>query len=444
MSSALTELAIVAALTVANGIFSMSEMAIVSSRKTRLQNRAERGDRAARAALALAESPNQFLSTIQIGITLIGILTGTFGGASLSAELRPILEAVPPLAPMSGALSVVITVAGITYLSLVVGELVPKRLALGNPEQIAANVALPMRWLSWITAPVVYLLSHSTDLIVRSLGTTVSSEPQVTEEEIKLLLQQGTEAGTVEEAEQEIVERVLSLGDRPVSSVMTSRREVVWLDLDAPLHETIEQIINSHHQRFPVCRDSLDEVVGFIQVNDLLAQTLMNQTLNLTDCLRQPLIVPETTGTLRILEMFRETGLHIALVVDEYGVVQGLVTINDMLEAIVGDLTDVDEEDTPKVVQREDGSWLVDGMLAIERMRDELDMAELPGEREGRYQTVAGFVIASLGHIPKATDTFHWNGFRFEVVDMDGNRVDKILVSKPSTAPSTSEPPTAD
>jgi putative hemolysin len=440
MSSAATELAIVAALTLANGVFSMSEMAVVSSRKARLQNRAERGDRAARAALALAESPNQFLSTIQVGITLIGILTGTFGGAALSRELEPILASVPGLKGISGALSVALAVAGITYLSLVVGELVPKRLALGNPEKIAASVAVPMRMLSRIAAPIVYLLSNSTELIVRLLGATASTEPQITEEEIKLLLQQGTEAGAVEEAEQEIVERVLSLGDRPVSSVMTSRREVVWLDLDAPLHETIEQIINSHHQRFPVCRDSLDEVVGFIQVNDLLAQTLMNQPLNLTGCLRQPLIVPETTGTLRILEMFRATGLHIALVVDEYGVVQGLVTINDMLEAIVGDLTDVDEADTPRVVQREDGSWLVDGMLSIERMRDELDMAELPGEREGRYQTVAGFVIASLGHIPKATDTFRWNEFRFEVVDMDGNRVDKILVSKPNPAPPAPPP----
>ncbi|MBL1201446.1 hypothetical protein VF14_22130 [Nostoc linckia z18] len=428
MSSITFEILIILVLIIANGVFSMSEMAIVSARKVRLQQLANQGDAKARVALKLAESPNNFLSTIQVGISLIGILTGAFGGATIANRLAVYVRLVPLLAPYSEPLSFGIVVLIITYLSLIIGELVPKRLALNNPEGIAAFVAIPMRALSAIASPMVHLLSASTDMVLRLLGVTQSTEPQVTEEEIKILIEQGTEAGTFEEAEQDMVERVFRLGDRPVSYLMTPRPDIVWLDLDDSAEENRQKMVESAYSRYPVCQGGLDNVLGVIPVTDLLARSFRGEQLDLTVGLRQPVFVPESTRGLKVLELFKQTVTHMALVVDEYGVIQGLVTLNDIMSEIVGDVPSTDGQDQPQAVQREDGSWLLDGMLPVEEFLELFAMEEWESEERGSYQTLGGFVITHLGRIPAAADHFEWEGMRIEVMDMDGNRVDKVLV----------------
>ncbi|MEH2223015.1 hemolysin family protein [Nostoc sp.] len=428
MSSITFEILIILVLIIANGVFSMSEMAIVSARKVRLQQLANQGDAKAMAALKLAESPNHFLSTVQVGISLIGILTGAFGGATIANRLAVYVKLVPLLAPYSEPISFGVVVLIITYLSLIVGELVPKRLALNNPERIASTVAIPMRALSALASPMVYLLSASTDLILRVLGITASTEPQVTEEEIKILIEQGTEAGTFEEAEQDMVERVFRLGDRPVSYLMTPRPDIVWLDLDDSAEENRQKMVDSAYSRYPVCQGGLDNVLGVIPVTDLLARSFRGEPLDLTIGLRQPVFVPESTRGLKVLELFKQTITHMALVVDEYGVIQGLVTLNDIMSEIVGDVPSTDGQDQPQAVQREDGSWLLDGMLPVEEFLELFGMEEWESEERGSYQTLGGFVITHLGRIPAAADHFEWQSMRIEVMDMDGNRVDKVLV----------------
>ena len=412
----------------------MSEMAIISARKVRLQQQANQGDAKARAALELAEAPNHFLSTVQVGITLIGILTGAFGGATIANSLAMYVRLIPFIAPYSEALTFGLVVLIITYLSLIVGELVPKRLALNSPEQIAANVAIPMRALAAIASPVVRFLSASTDLVLRVLRIGPSTEPQVTEEEIKVLIEQGTEAGTFEEAEQAMLERVFRLGDRAVNALMTPRPDIVWLDLEDSEEENRHKMIESANSRFPVCQGGLDNVLGIMPVTDLLARSLSGQPLDLTVSLRQPVFVPESTRGLKVLELFKQTGTHMALVVDEYGVIQGLVTLNDIMVEIVGDVASADEPEDPQAVQREDGSWLLDGMLAVDEFFEIFDIKDLPFDHRGSYQTLGGFVITHLGRIPAATDHFEWEGMRFEVMDMDGNRVDKVLVMPQTNA----------
>lgn len=431
------EILIIVVLILANGIFAMSEIAIISARKARLQEMANQGNFHARSALRLANEPNSFLSTAQIGITLIGIFAGAFGGATLSESIASELRRIPFLRPYIEALSFSLVVIGITYLSLILGELVPKRVALRNPEQIATIVARPMRLLAAIAAPAVYLLSASTDFILRLLGlSSTITQPSVTEEELKILIQQGTDAGTFEAVEQEMVERVLRLGDRRLSSIMTPRPEIVWLDLNEPMEANRQKIVNSVHTRFPVCQGTPDDVLGVVQVTDLLGSCLSHQPLDFTVFLKQPLFVPEGTRALKVLELFKKTGVHIALAVDEYGVVQGLVTLNDILEAIVGDIPSSDEPEESKFTQREDGSWLVDGMMSIEKFKSFFQLPDLPGEQRGNYHTLGGFVVTYLGHIPTAAVHFEWGGFRFEVMDMDGNRVDKVLVMPiPTTSP---------
>ncbi|MBD2163978.1 HlyC/CorC family transporter [Calothrix membranacea FACHB-236] len=428
MSSMTFEILIILVLIIANGVFSMSEMAIVSARKVRLQQLANQGDAKAKAALKLAESPNQFFSTIQIGITLIGILTGAFGGATIAEKLAVYVKLIPFLAAYSQPVSFGLVVLIITYLSLIVGELVPKRLALNNPEAIAAFVAIPMRALAALASPAVYLLSASTEMVLRVLGITPSTEPQVTEEEIKILIEQGTEAGTFEEAEQDMVERVFRLGDRPVSAFMTPRPDIVWLDLEDSPEENREKMVDSAYSRYPVCQEGLDNVLGVIPVTDLLARSFKGEPLDLTVGLRQPVFVPESTRGLKVLELFKQTITHMALVVDEYGVIQGLVTLNDIMSEIVGDVPADPGQDQPQAVQREDGSWLLDGMLPVEEFLEIFDMEEWQPDERGSYQTLGGFVITHLGRIPAAADHFEWQGMRFEVMDMDGNRVDKVLV----------------
>ena len=429
MPAVVTEIIVILLLIVVNGLFAMSEIAIISARKARLRQKADEGDHRARIALDLAETPNRFLSTVQIGITLIGILAGAFGGATLAEELGAYLSRIPLLKLYGEAIGLVVVVLVTTCLSLVIGELVPKRLALNSPERIAAAIASPMRALSVIAYPAVRLLSLSTELVLRILGIRPSTEPPVTEEEIKVLLEQGTEAGVFQEVEQDMVESVLLLDERRAASLMTPRPEIIWLDIEDSLDEVRRKMVASPYSRFPVCQGSLDNVLGEVEARDLLARSLCGEAFELKSLLQRPLYVPETMPALKVLEAFKKSGTQMALVIDEYGSIQGLVTLKDILEAIVGDIPSAEELAEPQVVQREDGSWLLDGMLPIEEFKDLLGIGELPGEEQGLYQTIAGFVMTQLGHIPVAADHFEWGGLRFEVMDMDGNRVDKVLVA---------------
>lgn len=425
------ELIAILLLILANGLFAMSEMAVVSARKARLEQWAEEGNGRARAALALSQAPNRFLSTVQIGITLVGILSGAFGGATLAERLGAQLSRVPWIGDSGPAVALALVVLLITYLSLVFGELVPKRLALNNPERIAVGVAIPMRVLAAITAPVAHVLALSTEGVFRLLGIQPSTEPPVTEEELKVMLQQGTEAGIFEEAEQDMVENVFRLNDRRVSAVMTPHPDIVWLDVNEPPAELRRKIIASAYSRFPVCRGDLDNLLGIVRTKDLLARALNDQPLDLLNCLRSPLFVPEGMPASKVLQLFRNSKTHIALVIDEYGSIQGLVTLKDLLEAIVGEITPgIAFDNEPEVVQREDGSWLVDGMLPIDEFKELFDLEMLPDEERSGYQTLGGFVMSQLGRIPQAGDHFEWQALHFEVMDMDERRVDKVLVAR--------------
>jgi putative hemolysin len=431
--SPLSSLLIVVLLTLANGLFTMSELAIVSAREIRLQELADRGDVNAKVALSLARSPNRFLPTVQIGITLITILTSVFGEATLSKGVADYIGQIPGLKLTESAVGAIASgavVLVITYLSLIIGELVPKRLALSNPEKIAILVAPSMRVISRLTSPVVHLLSSSTELILKLLGVKHSPEDQlVTEEEIKVMMRQGAKAGMFEAAEQDMIERVFSLGDEPVNALLTPRLDVIWLDLSDPPEVNRRKMMDSRQSQFPVCQENLDNVLGIVYVKDMLSRSLAGEPLNLTGLMRSPLFIAEGTRALKVLDLFRQAGTQVALVVNEYGVTQGLVTLNDVMEVIIGDIPFYDDPQDPTAVQREDGSWLVDGMLSIDEFKELFEIEELPGEERDNYQTLGGFVITHLGRIPKSADHFEWNGFRFEVMDMDGNRVDKILVS---------------
>lgn len=423
----LTNILIVLALILANGVFAMSELAVVSARKVRLEQAALRGDSQARAALKLAKRPDNFFSTVQVGITLISIFSGAFGGSALAGPVAELLRQIPTLSAHADSLAFTLVVAIITYLSLILGELVPKQLALTMPEAIAKSIAGPMAMLSKLAAPVVALLSFSTNLVVRLLNIQPDRGPSVTEAEIRAFIQQGTEEGTLEVAEREIMERVFRLGDRQVTSIMTPRLEITWLDLEDTAKVNQHKIIGSRYRRLPVCQGSLDNILGLISVNSLLHRALHNDPLDLTVGLEQPLVIPELSRSLPLLEQFKRSRVHTALVVDEYGVIQGLVTLWDILEALVGDAPSFDESrDRPR--QREDGSWLLDGMMNIEEIYSCLNLGGF-SDRTASYYTLGGLVIHQLGKIPSATDSFEWHGFTVEVMDMDGNRVDKVLIT---------------
>jgi putative hemolysin len=420
----------------ANGVLALSETALVSARKARLQQRAENGDPGAQAALELARAPSHFLSTVQIGITLVGILAGAFGEATLADTLAAGFAQLAWLEPYSKALATGTVVVGLTYLSLIIGELVPKRLALDFPEAIAAAVARPMRALSRLAAPAVHLLSRSTDLVLRLAGVRPSAEPPVTEEEINILIAQGARAGVFEATEQAIVERVFRTADRQVGELMTPRPRIVWVDADDPPEVSWRKMAASGHSYFPVYQDNRDNVLGLASVKLLWGRLVTGQTADLKTCLLKPLVVPETTPAFKVLEQFKQTGKHVALVVNEYGGTEGLLTLIDVVEALVGDLPSIEQPAEAQIVQREDGSWLADGMLTIDELL-ELLHRELPAEDQGDYQTLGGFVMAELGRLPDAGDRFDWEGFRFEVVDMDGHRVDKVLIAPLHPSPPT-------
>ena len=423
------EILFVLLLILCNGIFSGSEIAVVAARKVRLQQLVNKGSRPARVALRLAETPNDFLSTVQIGITLIGILSGAVGGATLAKHLKPVLDGIEALQPYSEGVSVTLVVVMITYLSLVIGELVPKRLALANPEQIACRFAPAMRALSRLSSPVVHLLSASTDALLRFLNVEVSTEPEITEEEIKALIRQGADSGVFEESEHDMVQRVLRLGDRAIRTMMTPRTEICWLDLEDSLEENLAEVRESNHSRFPVAQGSLDNCIGIVRVRSLLTAHMGSEPINLSALCQAPLHVAESTLSLNVLEEFKRTGIHIALVTDEFGGVEGLVTLNDLMEGIVGDLPALEDEDEPSLVTRQDGSWLVNGSLDINEFDARIGTRLIGSIDQNVYHTLAGFVIHSLKRIPTASDYFDWHGYRFEVMDMDGNRVDKILVT---------------
>ncbi|HVN55869.1 MAG TPA: hemolysin family protein [Anaerolineaceae bacterium] len=433
MNDTTTEIVIVLLLILLNGQLSMSELAIVSARKNRLEEMAEDGNTGARTALKLANNPNRLFSTVQIGITLIGILTGAFGGATLADPLAKELARTPWLEPYSQAVAVAIVVITITYFSLVLGELVPKRLALNNPEGIAVRVSQPMWDLSNISTPLVRFLSSSTDLVLRLLRVRPSQEPAVTEEDVQSMISQGTQLGVFRESEQEMVHQVFRLSDRRISTVMTPRTEITFLNADDTQEGNLQTILQSGFSRFPVYRDTPDNVLGIVHVKDLFRRSMTGQDLQILAVLQNPLYVPETMTALDVLDRMKETGMEMALIIDEFGGLTGLVTLNDILEAIVGDVELPQAGEEPEIVRREDGSYLIGGMVRLEELKPILKVEEFPDEEKGYFETLGGMIMTELGRIPSAGDVYEWDGFRFEVVDMDGRRVDKVLVKPKET-----------
>lgn len=424
------EIVLILLLIVFNGVLAMSELAVVSSRRPRLQQMSDEGVPGAAQALALASAPGHFLSTVQIGITLVGILAGAFGGATVARGLETLLAPLPLVGDYAAPISVGVVVLIVTYLSLVIGELVPKQIALTNAEGIAARVASPLSRLARITGPLVHILDGSTKAVLRILNIRNDREGMVSEEEVRLMLAQATEQGVFQPMEEEIVDQVFRLADRKVGALMTPRTEMFWLDINASPEEVYAEIIDSGRSRFPVAEGQLDRVLGVVLAKDLLAQSLQEQPFNLQSIIRPALFVPESTPALTLVERFKQTHSKLAIVIDEYGGVEGLVTVDDILAAIVGDIPEPDEESLPGIRQREDGSYLIDGLYPIEEFQEFFDVEELPAATEGYYQTVGGFVMASLGQVPQPGDHFHWAALRFEVMDMDGRRVDKVLVSR--------------
>lgn len=416
-----------------NAVLAMAEVALISARKARLQSEINKGDMRAGMALKLVENPNQFLSVIQIGITSIDLMTGAIAGATIGVWVDFQLEKIPLLEPYSEIIGLLIGILPITYLSLVLGELVPKRLAMRDPEGISSAIAKPMLFLTRAFAPLVRFLSFSTESVLRVFGVKISEEPSITEEEIQLLMEQGTEAGIFEEAEHDMVEGVFSLGDQRVYSLMTPRPDIVWLDIDDTPEIILEKIGKNDYSRFPVRQDTLDMILGIVKARDLLVPILGGKQIVLKELLRPAFYVPETMQASRALEILKEKGTDMLLVIDEFGGLQGLLTINDILEEIVGEM----EIDEPQYTQRQDGSWLLDGMLEVDEFKEIFDFKVLPHENE--YETLSGFVMMSLGRVPQVTDYFEWNSYNFEVIDMDGRRVDKILVTTLPQKPLTQE-----
>ncbi len=427
MSEIFFQVLFIAVLILINGIFSMTEIAVVSARPVRLAGAAKNGDAGAAAALNLQQKPERFLSTVQIGITLVGVLSGAFGGALLSDEFNTVVLQVPLLAPWASQIGFGIVIVIITYFSLVIGELVPKNLALNRPETIASLFSRPMNLISRITSPVVWLLSGSTALVLKILRIRAVSHSTITEEEIKAHIAHGTEIGVLYETEQELIENVIRLDDQRVAAIMTSRLKIVWLDLDDDIEINRRKLIDSPYSRMPVCRNGLDNVIGLVKSRDLLSHVLSGGELDFESVLKQPAFVPETNSALELLEAFKESHSLTAIVIDEFGAVSGVVTMNDVLEAIVGDLP-VGGVVNKGVVLRDDGSMLLDGDLTVDEFCEILGLGELPEDEDESYQTLAGFTLARLEKLPVEGEKFEWEGYMFEVVDMDGLRVDKLFV----------------
>lgn len=429
MSEVFFEIGIVFVLILINGLFAMSEIAIVSVRRARLEQLRDDGSKRAEATLALVNDPNRFLSTVQIGITLVGIFAGAYGGATLAQRVAPLLT--PWLSETAArGVSLVIVVSLITYLSVVVGELVPKRLALQYAESISLLVTWPMSMLSKVATPFVWLLSFSTDVLVRLLGVQEPPDTAVSEEEIRIMLRQSSQAGIIEETEREMVEGIFRLGDWPVKTIMTPRHQIKWLDINATQEEIQHQLYDSPHARLPVCDGDLDNVLGVVHAKNLLSNRLENNEFNLDEIMTNPIFAPETVNVPVVLEKMRKTGVHLTLIIDEYGQIEGLVTPFDILETIVGDIPTSSELEMPRIIERDEQSWFVDGLLVVYDFQQNFELTEdLPGA--DTYQTMGGFMIYMLGRLPQEGDSFIWHDMKFEVADMDGKRVDKIIVTMP-------------
>jgi putative hemolysin len=424
------EVAILFALIFLNGLFAMSEIALVTARKARMQKLVDEGDHAAAAAVKLGEDPTRFLSTIQIGITSIGVLNGIVGEAALAAPLSDWLSSLGVAVPYStyGATGLVVVV--ITYFSIVVGELVPKRLGQTHPETLARLVARPINWLAIATKPFVRLLSISTHALLRLLGVKDNGQNAVTEDEIHAMLAEGTTAGVIESHEHAMVRNVFRLDDRQIGSLMVPRGDVIALDIDLPFEENLTRIEQSDHARFPVIQGSLEHVLGVVNARQWLSSALRDADRDLNkQPLAQPLYVPETLTGMELLDSFRLSDVHMAFVIDEYGEVQGIVTLQDLIEAITGEFRPRDPK-TSWAVQREDGSWLLDGHIPVPELKDRLGLDAVPEEERGRYHTLSGMIMLLTGRLPKVADTVFWEGWRLEIVDMDGKTIDKVLASR--------------
>ena len=428
MTSLLLESVVILLLFVANGVFAMTELAVISARRARLKQLAEAGDRRARVALDLAEAPNRFLPTVQVGITLIGLLAGAFGGATVARQIALALAAFAPLAPYAEAAGVGVVVVALTYFSLVIGELVPKRLALANPEGIARRMARPMDWLSHLARPAVKLLGASTDLALKLLGVKLKPAPTVSDDEVKLLLREGMEAGVFHAAEPQMVASVLAFDQRPVQDIMTPREKIIFLNRTDPHEAVWHKIVVSGHSNFPVYDGARDRVVGVVSVKAIYANLAAQVGVRLADLMTRPLTVPATQTVMNLLDRFKQTGQHIALVVGENGAVVGLVTLVDVLEAIVGEIPSLEDRLRPEARRRPDGSLLVDGRFLLAKLEPLLGGVPLPAGAQTEHATVAEFVAGQLGRAAKEGDTFDWQGFRFEVIDMDLQRIDKVLI----------------
>ena len=425
------DVALLLFLIVVNALFAMSEMALTTSRKARLAVMAEAGDLGAKAAQVLHENPTKFLSTVQIGITSIGVLNGIVGDAAFSQPLAHWLNAVVPAlstraADLTGTALVVMI---ITFLTIIFGELVPKRLGQMYPERVAVLVARPMDMLSSATRPFVWLLTVCTQATLRLLGIRNAPSRSVTEEEIAASLEEGLDAGVIEAQEHQMVRNVFRLDERQIGSMMIPRVEITWISQMAAVPEILSQMSEGGHSRYPVCRDGLDDVVGVIQAQDLLLPLSRGEAPDLGALMKPPVFVPETLSGMELLDHFRATGAELVFVVDEYGAVQGVITVRDVLEAITGEFSPPSADDA-WAVRRADGSWLLDGLIPVPELKDRLEIRELPEEDRGRYNTLAGMVMLLLGRLPRTTDVVEWDGWRFEVVDLDGKRVDKVLVSR--------------
>lgn len=424
------DIAILVALILLNGVFAMSEIALVTARKSRLQRLAEDGDRSATIAMRLGEEPTQFLSTVQIGITAIGILNGIVGEAALAGPLAEFLQTLGVDQKTSAVGATTIVVVSITYFSIVVGELVPKRIAQFNAEGIARLMARPIALLAQLSRPFVYLLSISTDGILRLMGKKELSSANLTEEDIHAMLVEGSQTGIIEKQEHEMVRNVFRLDDRQIASLMTPRSEIIYLDIEQPLDECLETLIASDHSRFPVCRGGIHELLGVISSKRLLKQRLKEESSEkISEYLLPAVYVPESLTGMKLLEQFRESGVQMVFVVDEYGEILGLITLQDLLVALTGEFKPRDPEDV-WAVQREDGTWLLDGLIPIMELKDRLGLKAVPEENKGRYHTLSGMMMWLIGKVPRTGDITEWQGWRLEVVDLDGNRIDKVMASR--------------
>ncbi|MCS6825454.1 MAG: hemolysin family protein [Caldilinea sp.] len=424
------DLLVLLILMLANGFLAMAEMSIVSSRPSRLQAMAAAGKPGAATALKLLQNPGDFLSTVQIGITLIGIFAGAFGGATLAAPLAESLRRVEFLVPYATQIAIFVVVLATTYLALVVAELTPKRLALSKPEAIACLVAPALDLLSRLARPLVSLLDRSSGALAHLLGVRSDDAPAVTDDEVRVLLRQGAQLGVFEPIEEEIVAQLFRLSDRRASAIMTPRTEIVWIDVNQSLEEIRDLIVSSPHSRFPLAEDSLDHVIGIVYARDLLVQRLVAETIDLRSLAKPALFVPENMSALDVVEQMRKKRIPVALIINEYGGVEGLVTITDVVEAILGAIEEARMDEEPDVVQREDGSWLVNGLWSVDAFQEYFHLNDLPLREELDYQTVGGMVMALLGEIPTIGSQVQIDGYRVEVVDMDGRRVDKVLVQR--------------